>query len=256
MIDIAVSGASVGAGASLVVLFCAATMQRSNGRRHSRYRQAAWLWPTRLVHPHRSRRRRTQMRHSLLLLGGLCSVFVLGPLGTLALAVIIATMRAWRRLRSERSTIAATRRQLPDAVDVIVLGIRAGLTPVHAFAELGPTLPPLLAAHFAAVTVRHQHGERFADALDALHEAPEDMLRPLATALARAERYGEPLAPVLDRLADESRRSRRRQAEASARQLPVRMCFPLACCTLPAFVLLTIVPLLAGTFTSIRGNVP
>ena len=139
---------------------------------------------------------------------------------------------------------------------MIVLGIRAGLTPVHAFAELGPTLPPLLAAHFAAVTVRHQHGERFADALDALHEAPEDMLRPLATALARAERYGEPLAPVLDRLADESRRSRRRQAEASARQLPVRMCFPLACCTLPAFVLLTIVPLLAGTFTSIRGNVP
>jgi pilus assembly protein TadC len=35
---------------------------------------------------------------------------------------------------------------------------------------------------------------------------------------------------------------RRRQAEAAARALPVRLSFPLVLCLLPAFVLLGIVP--------------
>jgi pilus assembly protein TadC len=80
--------------------------------------------------------------------------------------------------------------------------------------------------------------------------------QPLADALALADRYGTPLPPVIDRLADEARAQRRRNSEAAARQLPVRLAFPLVGCTLPSFVLLTIVPLMAGALSSLRGLMP
>lgn len=75
---------------------------------------------------------------------------------------------------------------------------------------------------------------------------------PLADSFAAADRYGQPLAPVLERLADEARQHRRRQADTLARQLPVRMSLPLVLCTLPSFVLLAVVPLLLAALSSLH----
>ena len=55
-------------------------------------------------------------------------------------------------------------------------------------------------------------------------------------------------------MADEARQHRRRGAEAAARELPVRLSFPLVLCTLPAFVLVAIVPLLVGALSSLRST--
>ena len=46
----------------------------------------------------------------------------------------------------------------------------------------------------------------------------------------------------------------RRAAEIRARKLPVLLLFPLVLCTLPAFGLLTVAPLVAGTFDSLSGG--
>ena len=73
------------------------------------------------------------------------------------------------------------------------------------------------------------------------------ILRPLADALRTSARLGTPAAPSLGRLATEVRADVRRRAEARARTVPVRLCFPLVVCVLPAFGLLTVVPVvLAG----------
>ena len=61
---------------------------------------------------------------------------------------------------------------------------------------------------------------------------------------------GAPLSVGLERLADSMRTVAQRAAEADARRLPVKLLFPLAVCVLPAFVVLTLVPLLAS---SMRG---
>jgi tight adherence protein C len=74
----------------------------------------------------------------------------------------------------------------------------------------------------------------------------------LTDSLIAADRYGLPLAPVLDRLADEARQHRRRIADANARQLPVRLSLPLVLCTFPSFVLLAVVPLLLAAFSSLN----
>jgi tight adherence protein C len=84
-------------------------------------------------------------------------------------------------------------------------------------------------------------GQSFDDALRDLG-ASATTLRPLTDALRTSARLGTPAAPGLGRLAAEVRADVRRQAEARARTVPVRLCFPLVMCVLPAFAVLTVVP--------------
>jgi tight adherence protein C len=94
-------------------------------------------------------------------------------------------------------------------------------------------------------------GAATGDVLAALLDACGPAVRPLVDALADHDRYGTPLGPVLDRVAIDSRLRRRRAAEEAARRLPVTLLFPLVLTTLPAFALLTIAPLLVGSFSSL-----
>jgi pilus assembly protein TadC len=56
---------------------------------------------------------------------------------------------------------------------------------------------------------------------------------------------------IIEQIAVEARRDRQRRAEVAARRVPVRLLFPLVTCILPAFGLLTVVPLVAGSFQSL-----
>jgi tight adherence protein C len=143
-------------------------------------------------------------------------------------------------------------RAYPDAIETIVLAVRAGYLPAAALEVALPHLPPILRPAFSDVARRTHEGQRFADALAALPAALGPMAAPLADCFAAADRYGQPLAPVLDRLAAEARQLRRRNADALARQLPVRMSLPLVLCTLPAFLFLAIVPLLLAALSSLH----
>lgn len=73
----------------------------------------------------------------------------------------------------------------------------------------------------------------------------------LATAMERSASLGTPLADAVRVIASEHRRERRRRAEQRARQAPVRMLFPLVFLVLPAFLLLTVVPMLLSTLGSL-----
>lgn len=164
-----------------------------------------------------------------------------------------AQLRALWFARSRRRVERIVTRTYPDFVDLLILTVRAGLTPLQAFDALSGSASPPVSAALSAVVQRVARGDRFADALPELAVQLGANAQPLADALALCDRYGSPLAPILDRLADEARAQRRRNADAAARQLPIRLSFPLVGCTLPSFVLLTIVPLMAGTLSSLQG---
>jgi tight adherence protein C len=95
-------------------------------------------------------------------------------------------------------------------------------------------------------------GRRLADALAEVPDRLGEPVRPLLASLVAAERYGGPLLDRLVRLADDARADGRRRAEEAARRIPVTLLFPLVFCTLPAFALLTVAPLLAGGLRSLR----
>ena len=89
------------------------------------------------------------------------------------------------------------------------------------------------------------------DAIGALEGRWGEAARPLGRVLAEHVRHGSPLLPGLERVGVDARARRRRAAETRARRLPVLLLFPLVLCTLPAFGLLTVAPIVAGTLSSL-----
>jgi Flp pilus assembly protein TadB len=185
--------------------------------------------------------------------GCVVSALLLGPFVATTCVITFVAYRRWRSRQLVRRGKAEIELCVPEVFDLMATLLRAGLSPALATAQLARAAPLPVRDLFRRMATQHEHGERFADLLAGLAiDVPP--LRPLCETLIRAERYGDPLGPIIDRLGDEARQRRRRAAETSARQLPVRLCFPLVCCTLPAFVLLTIVPLVAGALSSLRQS--
>ncbi|WP_328818098.1 type II secretion system F family protein [Nonomuraea cypriaca] len=81
--------------------------------------------------------------------------------------------------------------------------------------------------------------------------AKDPAMGPLSRAMSRAANSGAPVAEVLTRLADDARESARAASVASARSVGVKAVAPLGLCFLPAFVLLGIVPVIAGLASTI-----
>ena len=154
----------------------------------------------------------------------------------------------WTRTRHRRAVDAA----LPDALDLVVLAVRAGHLPVAALRAVHPHFAPALRDTTKRMLDQVDGGRRFADALPLLSEELGPALDPLVDGLAAADRDGLPLAPVLERLAADARAHRRRRLDTLARQLPVRMAVPLVVCILPSFVLLAVVPLLLAALASLH----
>jgi pilus assembly protein TadC len=74
-----------------------------------------------------------------------------------------------------------------------------------------------------------------------------------ARSIVRAHYSGAPLTDVLSRTADERRRELRAIAHAAANKASVRAVLPLGVCFLPAFVLVGIVPVIAGFAGTLWG---
>ena len=178
---------------------------------------------------------------------GLAVLVVLPVPAAVALAgVAVALVRAVavvRRRREEQAIAAA----IPELVDQLLLAAAAGL-PVRAALEVvAPRAPPAVRPVLVAVVRRIGHGTRLAEALGAAAPQLGPVGEPVVQALLDGAASGQPLVPVLARLAADAHHQARRAGEERARRLPVLLLFPLALCVLPAAVLLAVVPVLVAS---------
>lgn len=181
-----------------------------------------------------------------------CILLPVFPPAVPGAALVGYLLPSMRMARAEKRRLAALAADLPDVVDLLVLAVGAGLTVHLAVVAVGRRAGGPLGAELRRVIDEVALGRRLADALDDVPKRAGESVRPLSSTLASAERYGAPLVASLERLATEVRRDRRRHAEESARKLPVKLLFPLVACTLPAFALLTVAPLIAGAIRSLH----
>jgi tight adherence protein C len=142
----------------------------------------------------------------------------------------------------------------PDALDLFVVTVQSGLLPFEALLRVRPHVHPIITRAIDDVAARVQQGQRLVDALDALVDVLGSRALSFVATIALAERTGLAVGPMIDRIADDARLHRRRRAEATARELPVRLAFPLVLCTLPSFVLVAIAPLIIGALSSLRST--
>lgn len=179
-------------------------------------------------------------------LGVALALGVVEPLLALVWISGVAVASVVRRRSERRRARQALVDELPEVVDLLALATSSGLSVPLAVGVVADRGVGRIAAGLAHAVEVARQGGHLADALDALVDEVGEEVRPLARVLAGSLRDGTEVVPALDRLAGEVRLQRRRLAEERARRLPVQLLFPLVLCVLPAFALLTVVPLLAG----------
>ncbi len=194
-------------------------------------------------------------RIARLLGGGVLGWVLVGPLGAVTSIGLVVLVPRARCARATRRAGAARAAGLPDALDLLVVAGSAGLTSRQGLRLVAQRGPPVLRSAFADVVARLDAGAPLGEALPRLVESVGEPARSMVRTVLTAERDGVPIRSLLAHLADEARRRRRHELEAAARRLPVRLSFPLACCSLPAFVVLTVVPLAAAGLQRL-GPVP
>ncbi len=161
-------------------------------------------------------------------------------------AASAALAPAWRRRGRLRRDERALVEDLPVVVELFRLAVGAGASIHQAVPAVAARTGGRFRTALDSVLAREAMGEPLADALDRLADLGP-VVHPLAAALVVAERHGAPVGLRLERLAHDARLGHRRRAEEAARRLPVQLLFPLVGCILPAFGLLTVVPLLAAS---------
>jgi Flp pilus assembly protein TadB len=161
----------------------------------------------------------------------------------------------YRRRNRNRNLVAPQLvRQLPEFIDAIVLLLHSGASPAQALIAAPSWLEPPLHHIVNGVAQQISHGNRFSESVTALRGSIGPPVFPLVEALLSVDRDGQSIANVLDRLSSESRVQRRRQLDADIRRLPVRLTIPLACCILPSFVLLGVVPMIATALVHLKHS--
>jgi tight adherence protein C len=186
--------------------------------------------------------------------GAALGAAVAGPIG---LGVAVAAMLLMRRLgpiRDAKRRRADIERALPEAIDLLVLSVRAGLTPFQAVCDLARSGESAISDAFGEVVRRTERGQPFADALAALPHRLGAPAGAVADVIATSDRHGLALGPALDLLTNETRAARQRLDLADSRKLPIRLSFPLVTCTLPSFVLLAIAPAVIAALSSLGAT--
>ena len=114
---------------------------------------------------------------------------------------------------------------------------------------MADALPGPAAERLAAVSARLRLGGDPSLVWRDLARDPE--LAALGRTMARAQATGAPVVAAVERLATDLARAARADTEDRARAVGVKAAVPLGLCLLPAFVLIGIVPLVAGLVLSL-----
>lgn len=136
----------------------------------------------------------------------------------------------------------------PDALDLMLVCVEAGLGLDAAFARVGMEMTsshPKLAEQFGAVVLELRAGRSHEDALRRMADrAGAEEIRAFATLLIQSSKLGSSIATTLRVYAAEMRERRRLRAEEKAHRLPVLLSIPLVGCMLPVMIGVLMLPAL------------
>jgi Flp pilus assembly protein TadB len=183
------------------------------------------------------------------------ALFFLGGLPGAVGAALGASGCWWATGRLEPPAVRRRRERLaasvPQAVDLMAACLAAGLSPGAALDQVAAAVTPPLADELDALSARLRVGVDPVTVWRDLSRHPQ--LDGLGRTVSRAVESGSSVAEAMLRLAEDLRRDTRAQLETRARAVGVKAALPLGVCLLPAFVLVGVVPLVAGSVTVLVG---
>ena len=159
----------------------------------------------------------------------------------------------WLRTQT-KSHLQALDRGLPDALDLLVICVEAGLTLDASMQRVGQELAlahPKLSRELEITHLETRLGLSRADSLKNLGDRTgSTQLESLATLLVQADRFGTSIASALRVHAESLRISRQQAAEEQAAKASVKLTFPLVFFIFPAVLIVLAGPAAIGLFRS------
>jgi tight adherence protein C len=141
---------------------------------------------------------------------------------------------------------ASIRRGLPDALDLLVICIEAGLSMDQATAravEELRTAQPQVCDELGIVVLEQRAGRARADAWRQFAERTDvDSVRNLVSVLVQSEQLGTSVAKTLRVHSDTLRTQRRQRVEEQAAKTTIKLVFPLVFFIFPSLFLVTLGP--------------
>ena len=177
-----------------------------------------------------------------MVVGGLAGVLV-------GAAIVGGGPPALRRLDSlsDRRRDAAMREELAWAGPLLAVALRSGAPVDRALEVVASAVDRPLREELERVVVSSRLGASPRAAWSGVHPALDE----LGAVLARASARGSAPADAVEELSQRLASARTLAQERTARAVGVRALLPLVCCFLPAFLVLTVIPLVYGLGRSV-----
>jgi Flp pilus assembly protein TadB len=186
------------------------------------------------------------------LAGAAGATFVSGTWGLPAGVLAAAATWVWIG-RSEPAAVRrrrrAAERELPALVHLLATALESGCGVGTGLLVVCDALPGPAADLLGSVPARLSLGVAPEAAWRSVVDDPE--LAPLGRTMVRAHRSGSSVTDEVARLAEELDRRAHLRVEERARAVGVKAAVPLGLCLLPSFLLIGVVPLVAGLLRSL-----
>jgi tight adherence protein C len=144
------------------------------------------------------------------------------------------------------------REGFPDALDLLVVCVEAGLSLDSAISRVGQEIGhahPAISENFALMALELRAGGSRADVLHNLAERMGiDEVRSMVTLLLQSEELGTSIADALRVYSDDMRAMRMLRAEAKAQALPVKLALPLGFFVFPTMMIVILLPVMIRIF--------
>lgn len=157
-----------------------------------------------------------------------------------------------------RSRQARIRKGIPDAVDLLVVCVDAGLGIDQALMRVGEELDisyPEINEEFTQINLEQRAGKPRLEAWTSMAERTKiEEFGAFVNMLMQAERFGTPIAKALSRFAAEIRLQKRQRAEEKAAKTKIKILFPLVLCIFPCMFIVLLAPAMlniAKSFTTL-----
>ncbi len=146
--------------------------------------------------------------------------------------------------------------QIPDALDLLTISVRAGLGFDGALGKVVEKLKGPLPDEFRRALAEIRVGKPRRDALrDIVPRSEVGALTNFIGAIIQAEQLGVSISKVLQVQSEQLRIERRQRAEEMAAKAPIKMLFPLVGCIFPSLFIVILGPAIILIITGLSGNV-
>lgn len=144
---------------------------------------------------------------------------------------------------------------MPDALDLTVICVEAGLSLDQALLRVGEDLGhahPDLSNEFYLMNLELRAGKPRAEALRNLYNRTGvDDVKSLVTTLVQTDRFGTSIAQALRVHSDSLRTERRQRAEEQAAKTTIKMVPPLVVFVLPSIIIVTLGPAIISLYRTL-----